>query len=84
MWYQGINIPSAIAGNRSATISWTAVDKATNYKVYLKNTSDNTYSEVTSNITFDASGTKVVITGLTNGKKYTFAVAAVDAFWRKY
>ncbi|RZA06799.1 MAG: hypothetical protein EOO68_04450 [Moraxellaceae bacterium] len=72
--------PSVIAGNASATLTWTAVPGATSYHVYYA-TDANIISK---NISAFENGTWIknvdspfVITGLQNNKKYYFVVTAV-------
>ncbi len=69
------SIRVVIAGDAKARVIWRTVTDATSYNVY--------YAAGT---TVDKSGTKITgavspkdITGLTNGKQYTFAVSAVRA-----
>jgi hypothetical protein len=60
---------SAMGGNQSATVSWTASEDATSYVV-------------TSNpgsFTCTTSSTTCSVTGLTNGTAYTFTVTATNA-----
>ncbi len=68
-------ISAYIAGDEKANITWNAIKGATSYNLY--------YAAGT---TVDKSGTKItgavspmIITGLTNGTQYAFAVSAVNA-----
>ena len=67
---------AAGAGNASASLSWTASAGATGYDVYEGTTSSG---ESTTPVQSGVTGTSVTVSGLTNGKKYYFTVAAVDA-----
>jgi subtilase family serine protease len=67
---------AASAGNAAVSLTWTASTGATSYKVYEGTTSAG---ESTTPVQSGVSGTSVSIGGLTNGKKYYFTVAAVDA-----
>jgi subtilase family serine protease len=67
---------AANAGNAAVSLSWTASAGATSYNVYEGTTSAG---ESTTPVQSGVSGTSVSIGGLTNGKKYYFTVAAVDA-----
>lgn len=67
--------PTAVAGNKQATVSWTTPatggSAITNYRI----------TSNPSGITKDVSGnqTSGIITGLTNGTSYTFTVTATNA-----
>jgi subtilase family serine protease len=67
---------AASGGNASVSLSWTASAGATSYNVYEGTTSSG---EGTAPVQTGVSGTSVSIGGLTNGKKYYFTLAAVDA-----
>jgi subtilase family serine protease len=67
---------AASAGNGSVSLRWTASAGATGYNVYEGTTSSG---EGTQPVQSGVSGTSVTIGGLTNGTKYFFTVAAVDA-----
>jgi subtilase family serine protease len=67
---------AASGGNASVSLSWTASAGATSYNVYEGTTSSG---EGTAPVQAGVSGTSVSIGGLSNGKKYYFTVAAVDA-----
>lgn len=61
----------ATAGNRQIDLSWSAVTGAEGYVVYLYNTKTLEFEPITV-----VSGTKYSHTGLKNGTKYTYMVAA--------
>jgi subtilase family serine protease len=67
---------AASGGNASVALSWTASAGATSYNVYEGTTASG---EGTAPVQTGVSGTSVSIGGLTNGKKYYFTLAAVDA-----
>jgi subtilase family serine protease len=67
---------AASGGNASVSLSWTASAGATSYNVYEGTTPSG---EGTAPVQSGVSGTSVSIGGLTNGKKYYFTLAAVDA-----
>jgi subtilase family serine protease len=67
---------AASSGNASVSLSWTASAGATSYNVYEGTTSS---AEGATPVQSGVSGTSVSIGGLTNGKKYYFTLAAVDA-----
>jgi subtilase family serine protease len=67
---------AASGGNASVSLSWTASAGATSYNVYEGTTSSG---EGTAPVQTGVSGTSVSIGGLTNGQKYYFTLAAVDA-----
>jgi fibronectin type 3 domain-containing protein len=67
---------SASAGNGSVSLTWSASPGAGSYNVY-EGTSPS--GEGTQPVQSGASGTSATVGGLTNGKKYYFTVAAVDA-----
>ena len=69
----------AVAGNSSATISWTPPTNdggspITNYEI--------TYPGAYSNTITDSSSTTITVTNLPNGSSYTFTVAAFNAVGR--
>lgn len=61
---------TATAGNRQIDLSWTKVDGAEGYVVYLYNSKTMEFEAITV-----ISGTKYSHTGLKNGQKYTYMVA---------
>jgi subtilase family serine protease len=67
---------AASAGNGSVSLTWTASTGASGYNVYEGTTASG---EGTQPVQSGVSGTSATIGGLTNGKKYYFTVAAVDA-----
>jgi endoglucanase Acf2/fibronectin type 3 domain-containing protein len=67
---------SATAGNAQVSLSWSASSGATSYNVYRSSTSGG---EGTTPIATGLTGTNYTNTGLTNGTKYYFTVAAVNA-----
>ena len=67
---------AASAGNGSVSLTWSASSGATSYNVYEGTTSSG---EGAQPVQSGVSGASVTIGGLTNGKKYYFTVAAVDA-----
>ncbi|CAK0775093.1 conserved exported hypothetical protein [Gammaproteobacteria bacterium] len=69
-------ITGAVAGNAQVTLTWTAMAGAASYKVFQGTTAGG---ESTTPVKTGVTGTSVVITGLTNGKKYFFKMAAVNA-----
>ncbi|MGA2399753.1 MAG: protease pro-enzyme activation domain-containing protein [Steroidobacteraceae bacterium] len=66
----------ASAGNGSVSLSWSAATGASSYNVYEGTTSSG---EGAQPVQTGVSGTSATIGGLSNGKKYYFTVAAVDA-----
>ncbi|CAK0758973.1 conserved exported hypothetical protein [Gammaproteobacteria bacterium] len=69
-------IASAVAGYSQVTLKWSAVTGATSYKIYQGVTAGG---ESTTPVKTSVTGTSVVIIGLTNGSKYFFKMAAVNA-----
>jgi subtilase family serine protease len=67
---------AASAGNGSVSLSWTGSAGAASYNVYEGTTSSG---EGTTAVQSGVVGTSVTVSGLTNGKRYYFTVAAVDA-----
>jgi fibronectin type 3 domain-containing protein len=67
---------AASAGNGSVSLTWSAATGATGYDVYEGTTSAG---EGAQPVQSGVSGTSVTLGGLSNGKKYYFTVAAVDA-----
>jgi autotransporter-associated beta strand protein len=65
---------TALPGNGSATLIWTANSVATSYNVKRSNTSGSGYVTIT-NLT----GTTLVDTGLTNGTTYYYVVSSINA-----
>ena len=61
------DMPTIISGNRELTISWTAVEGALFYEVWMGTTSNSAYAE---KYGVDISGTSITLTGLTNGATY--------------
>ncbi|MCM1023381.1 MAG: hypothetical protein NC395_04905 [Prevotella sp.] len=61
---------TATAGNRQVDLSWSAVNGAEGYVVYLYNSKTMEFEPITV-----ISGTKYSHTGLKNGQKYTYMVA---------
>jgi manganese oxidase len=74
-------IPTATAGNASATVTWTHPDNGgsaiTEYRVKVTNANNNTTVKTVSGISGNATST--VISNLTNGTAYKFQVRAVNA-----
>jgi subtilase family serine protease len=66
---------AAGAGNASVSLTWAASSGATSYNVYEGTTSGG---EVATPVQTGVTGTSVTLSGLTNGKKYYFTLAAVD------
>ncbi|CAK0766505.1 conserved hypothetical protein [Gammaproteobacteria bacterium] len=66
----------SVAGNTQVTLNWAAVAGATSYNVYQGVT---TGGESTTPVNTDVTATSVIITGLDNGTKYFFKMAAVNA-----
>ncbi len=64
----------ASAGNASASLSWSAVEGASGYRVYRGTTSGGPYTLVTS-----PTATSYANTGLTNGTTYYYVVRAFNA-----
>ncbi|CAK0741211.1 hypothetical protein CCP3SC5AM1_1050010 [Gammaproteobacteria bacterium] len=69
-------LTSAVAGNAQVTLKWSAISGAISYKIFRGTTAGG---ESTTPIKSGITGTSMVITGLTNGKKYFFKMAAVNA-----
>jgi len=73
-----LNVPTISNGNSQATVSWVApADNGcaiTAYRVDYSSNSGSTWNTFTSS----ATGTSVVVTGLTNGTSYVFRVAATN------
>jgi subtilase family serine protease len=67
---------TASAGNGSVSLTWSASAGAASYNLYEGTTASG---EGTQPVQSGVSGTSATIGGLTNGKKYYFTVAAVDA-----
>ncbi|MDD5291300.1 MAG: IPT/TIG domain-containing protein [Patescibacteria group bacterium] len=65
-------------GDRKVTISWTSDPEATSFRVYYKAT-DTCNDSVNFGDSQAANKSPVTISGLTNGTKYCFGVAAYDA-----
>ncbi len=66
----------ATAGNRQATLAWTASSGATSYNVYRGKTPGG---ESATAIATGITTTSFTNTGLTNGKTYYYKVTAVNA-----
>ncbi|CAK0765910.1 exported hypothetical protein [Gammaproteobacteria bacterium] len=69
-------ITSAIAGNAQVTLKWLAVNGATSYKIYQGTTAGG---ESSTPFMTDVTGTSIPVTGLTNGVKHFFKMAAINA-----
>jgi len=67
---------AASPGNASVSLTWNASAGAASYSVYEGTTASG---EGTQPVQSGVSGASATIGGLTNGKKYYFTVAAVDA-----
>ena len=67
--------PSATGGNAQVSLSWTASTGATSYNVYRSTTSGG---EGTTAIASGITTTTYTNTGLTNGAKYYYKIAAVN------
>ncbi|HTV96948.1 MAG TPA: fibronectin type III domain-containing protein [Steroidobacteraceae bacterium] len=67
---------SATAGNGSVSLTWSAATGASSYEVFQGSTSGG---EGTTAVKTGVSGTTATLSGLSNGTKYYFTVAAVDA-----
>ena len=67
---------AASAGNGSVSLTWSASAGATGYNVYEGMTASG---EGAQPVQSGLAGTSATIGGLSNGKKYYFTVAAVDA-----
>ena len=63
---------SAVAGDKQATLSWTAVDGASYYQIIRYN--KGTYSLIA-----NISGTSAIVKGLTNNFEYTYLIKVVAA-----
>ena len=68
--------PSAVAGNGEATLSWDAVNGATEYRVYRASTSDGALSRVAVHTIITA--TTYTDIGLATNTTYRYTVRAVD------
>jgi fibronectin type 3 domain-containing protein len=68
--------PSATAGDGSVTLNWTASTGATGYDVYEGTSAGGEGSSAQMTVTGTTTAT---VTGLTDGTKYYFKIAAVDA-----
>ncbi|CAK0752417.1 conserved exported hypothetical protein [Gammaproteobacteria bacterium] len=66
----------AVVGYSQVTLNWATVEGAASYKVFQGATASG---ESTTPVKTGVTGTSVVITGLTNGTKYFFKIAAVNA-----
>ncbi|MBI5206728.1 MAG: fibronectin type III domain-containing protein, partial [Candidatus Firestonebacteria bacterium] len=66
----------AISGKGCITLNWNAIGGATSYKIYYSE--DSTLTKIDSTITSKFS--PYTIEGLTNNKKYTFAVSSVNKY----
>ena len=63
---------SAVAGNKEATLSWTAVSGASYYQIIR-------YSNGNYSLVAEISGTSATVKSLTNGFEYTYLIKAVAA-----
>lgn len=70
-----INVGVSYHGNTQASLSWSAVDGATAYKIFRKTEGGTWPSEPVGTVT----GTLFTDSGLTNGTLYFYKVAAVNA-----
>ena len=68
---------SATSGDTLVSLSWAAVDNATEYRIYRSASSTGSLTQIASNATI--TGTAYTNTGLTNGTAYRYAVRAVNA-----
>ncbi|CAK0750061.1 conserved hypothetical protein [Gammaproteobacteria bacterium] len=71
-----VPVIAGVAGNAQVTLNWAAVAGAASYKVFQGMTAGG---ESTTPVKTGVTGTSVVITGLSNGSKYFFKMAAVNA-----
>ena len=72
-------VPTAVAataGNGAVSLSWSAVAGASTYEVFEGTTSGGEGAQA---VKTGVSGTTASVSGLSNGSKYYFTVAAVDA-----
>ncbi len=76
-------IGTAVAGNASATVSWTAGSTGgraiTGYTVTTDDTTSNTTTTDACPTSTSSTSTSCTVTGLTNGDVYKFSVAAINA-----
>ena len=71
----GCVIPSLVIGDKQIKVTWSAVNGATNYRVFTY--VDGVYTKIK-----DTTNTSYTITGLTNGKKYgVYVIAYIDNKW---
>ena len=71
---------TAVAGNASATVSWTAPNNGGSaITSYTVTPYDGTTAVMSVNATGTPPATTATVTGLTNGKPYTFKVTATNA-----
>lgn len=67
---------AATAANGAVSLTWSAVSGASTYEVFMGTTSGNEGAQA---VKTGITGTTASISGLNNGTKYYFTVAAVDA-----
>ena len=70
---------AAVAGNAKVTLTWTAVSAATTYNVYYKANSATASTSDSKATGSPFTAATAVVTGLTNGTQYGFAVTALNA-----
>lgn len=70
--------PTAQAANGQVSLSWSAVANATSYDVAYQ---EGTGITASATIVAVPSGTTSLVTGLTNGTQYAFAVRTIAAGW---
>lgn len=65
---------SVVSGDRTATVTWTPVDKSTQYKVYI-----NTSSDMTTVNPVDTTNSSFIFNNLTNLTQYYVSVSATNS-----